>query len=668
MPRFMLSAILASVVLCCPWHASGQGNQQRVWKDASGRFEIRATLIEQTATAVRLHTSDGREVSVPIERLSQADQDHLKSLATPMDNPFSGGKPLSGAAPSKPSPASGASGGLRAVPESKSLGEEMALPGTGTTLDLSSAPADAPFVPDPRPEVPALPAMAVPVSPVDAYDKIAAPVPVDLADGRFLVSIGRNVSGRPQETRGRIYSVSLTSRKSDLVWDFPRAVHVWDHDPASGRTLIVDNLDQFERGGELVMVQGMAEGKPAPLYRRTLPGAGRPGFAPQVEWAKLLSGSHAAAVVNGALHVWDLPAAKLLYRVEHVSVREPPVFSGNQVLMAIPQRGKVVLVETATGTIRRSIPTGGSLTPGAAFNSSGRLLAICISNQYVIWDCVADKAVSQATTTEHLGAHPVHWIAPKMFLSELGDAVHVGLGMSVWKYVISLCTEPLLFGNRLLMATTSDTCFLVCVEIPHASVKKSVDRLEHAGDAAMLVRPGSAVSIAVETTEQVDRAAIQAALSQAAEKAGWKVTDRAPITLVAKIGRGRTQQLQFHNLGPGPRTTSSASLTPFTAELEIRSGKDVLWTRSTVNHVPMMLRLQQGETVQDAVKRFEKPDPKFFSYLELPPRIPRPETTSKVGMSSLKGCAWQDLNLPPSGPMQTPAGRLRFGRGARPGG
>jgi len=416
------------------------------------------------------------------------------------------------------------------------------------------------------------------------------------------------------------------------------------------------------------MVQGLEKGNAAALYRRTLPGAGQPGFAPQVEWARLLSGSHAAAIVNGVLHVWDLPAAKLLYRVERVNATEPPVFSGNQILMAIPQSGKVVIVETASGTVRRSIATGSTLTPGAAFNASGRLLAVCFSNQFQVWDCVADQIVRQATTTEHLGSHPIHWIAPKMFRAALGDAIHLDLGMSVWKYTTSLSTEPILVGNMLLTATTSQGCSLVCVEIPHASAQKSIDRLMHAGDAAMLVRPGSAVAVAVETGEQVDREAIQASLSQAAEKAGWKVSDRAPITLVAKIGRGQTQQLQFRSMGAGPRTTSTASLTPFTAELEIRSGSDVLWTRSTVNHIPMLLHLQEGETVQDAVKRFEKPDPGFFSRLELPPRIPKPEIRSQVGMSVLKDSQWQDLDLSALPRPGAPAGRPRSGRGGRPNG
>lgn len=644
MQRLSLFTVLASLALYCVTpNAPGQTGEPRLWKDTTGKFQVRAALVEQTETEVRLHTDDGRELLVPISRLSQGDQDYLKSANAPSTNPFAGGTPVPAGAAANTTPATALPGMLRAVPESKSVGEEMALPGTGTTLDLSPGPSGEPFAPDPQPSVPSLPAAFVPVVAIDAYDTVSPPVLTDVAEGRFLVSIGRNKSGSPQETRGRIYSVNLKSKKSDLVWDHPNAVRVLDHDTSSGRTLLVDKLDQFQRGGELVMVHGLETGGAKPVYRRTLPGAGKPGFAPQVEWARLLSASHAATIVDRVLYVWDLPAARLVYRIEDVSASEPPVFSGNQLYMAVPQGGKVVVVETANGKIRKSIATGSTLKPGAAFHPNGHVLAIAFSNQYQVWDCVADRMVSEATTTDHLGSHPIHWIAPQVFLAQLGDAVHLDLGMSVWKYNVSGSTPPIIMGDKLLTAATSQNCSLTSVAIPHASLEKSVNHLMRAGDAAMLVRPGSSVAIAVEAAGPVDQAEIKASLSKAAEKAGWKVSDRAPITLVAKIGRGKTQQLSFRSMGPGPRTTSTASLTPFTAELEIRRGTTVLWTRSTVNRIPPMLHLQEGETVQDAVNRYEKPDAAFFSHLNLPPRMPKPEISKQVGRSVLKDGQWQDL-------------------------
>jgi hypothetical protein len=260
-----------------------------------------------------------------------------------------------------------------------------------------------------------------------------------------------------------------------------------------------------------------------------------------------------------------------------------------------------------------------------------------------VWDCVEEAIVSEATTTDHLGSHPINWIAPNMFRAALGDAVHMGLGMSVWKYSASLTTPPVVEGDKLLAATTSRDCAVVSVPIPHAASEKSIVELLKAGDAAMLMRPGAEVAMAVDTSvEGVNQEEIKTALAKAAEKAGWKVSEKAPVTLVAKIGRGETQQLKFRSLGGGNRTESTANLTPFTAALEIRQGATVLWTRTTENRIPPILRLEEGETVQDAVKRYEKPDSGFFSLLTLPPRILKPAVSEKLGRSTLKDGQWQD--------------------------
>ncbi|MCH5376050.1 MAG: hypothetical protein JJ992_18935, partial [Planctomycetes bacterium] len=103
-------------------------------------------------------------------------------------------------------------------------------------------------------------------------------------------------------------------------------------------------------------------------------------------------------------------------------------------------------------------------------------------------------------------------------------------------------------------------------------------------------------------------------------------------------------ELHYRSLGGSSRKTSVAKLTPFTADLEIRAGSSVLWQRSSINHVPSLLRLEEGETVQDAVKRYEKPDSGFFSRLNLPPRIPKPELADQIGMSSLKDGQWMDIS------------------------
>lgn len=618
----------------------GQDAKLRTWSDISGKFKVRAALHQQNERLVVLHTEDGRSVEVPIDRLSQSDRDFLLSLSTSADNPFEGGKPVGEMLNSSPV----TPGTLDALPPSTSVGAVMALPGVGRTIDLSIGDSLESFAPDPLGPPAELPEAVVAVTEVDAYDKVSAPVFVGEQAGLFLVSVGRNKSGKPEETRGRLFVVDLSGGRSNSVWDKPAAIRVLDHHPSSGRTLIVDQLDQFERAGELVVLEGVAEGSPTTLFRRSLPGLGKPGFQPMVEWARMLSASHAAAIVDGALLVWDLPAAQLLYRIDKVKASEPPAFSGNLRYMAVPQGGKVVVVETATGRVGKSFSTGSTLTPGVSFHPNGRLVAACFSNQYMVWDCVEDTIVSEAVTTAQLGSSPVAWVGDRMFRTSLGSMVDPSLGMPVWSYHIASASPPLVIGNRMLTTTRSPLAKLCSLPIPHEAAKEGMKRLLGAGDEAMLVRSGSKVAIAIEGVSGSDEKEIQVAPSNAATKAGWTVTTRAPIQLVAKIGRGETQELHYRSMHGPMNKSSTASLTPFTADLEIRDASSVLWRRSSTNHVPRLLRLEEGETVQDAVKRYEKPDPGFFARLNLPPRIPKSEFVDQIGMSSLKDGKWMDIS------------------------
>lgn len=78
----------------------------------------------------------------------------------------------------------------------------------------------------------------------------------------------------------------------------------------------------------------------------------------------------------------------------------------------------------------------------------------------------------------------------------------------------------------------------------------------------------------------------------------------------------------------------------------------------------MILHLQEGETVQDAVRRYEKPDPGFFARPDLPPRIPKPEIQVQVGMSTLKDGRWQDVDLDALRRLRKPTPGSRPGRRA----
>ncbi len=51
----------------------------RTWTDSAGKFTIRARLLRKSETTVTIVTEEGREIEVPISKLSTADQEFLRS-------------------------------------------------------------------------------------------------------------------------------------------------------------------------------------------------------------------------------------------------------------------------------------------------------------------------------------------------------------------------------------------------------------------------------------------------------------------------------------------------------------------------------------------------------------------------------------------------------------
>lgn len=73
----LLRLTLITAFMAVPPECSG-----RTWRDATGQYSTEADLVFVTNSRVRLHKADGSIVDVPLNRLSNADQEFLRSLST----------------------------------------------------------------------------------------------------------------------------------------------------------------------------------------------------------------------------------------------------------------------------------------------------------------------------------------------------------------------------------------------------------------------------------------------------------------------------------------------------------------------------------------------------------------------------------------------------------
>lgn len=60
----------------------------RTWVDSTGNFKIQAQFVAKTETGVKLRRADGREITMPLEKLSLDDQNHVAELTAGVKNPF----------------------------------------------------------------------------------------------------------------------------------------------------------------------------------------------------------------------------------------------------------------------------------------------------------------------------------------------------------------------------------------------------------------------------------------------------------------------------------------------------------------------------------------------------------------------------------------------------
>ncbi len=54
--------------------------ETRTWKDESGKFSIEASFYSVTGENVKLLTSDGNRIEVPIGKLSEEDKEYIRAI------------------------------------------------------------------------------------------------------------------------------------------------------------------------------------------------------------------------------------------------------------------------------------------------------------------------------------------------------------------------------------------------------------------------------------------------------------------------------------------------------------------------------------------------------------------------------------------------------------
>ena len=581
----------------------------RTWKDESGSFSIRAAAValDLDAGQVTLHKVDDGEVTVPIEKLSEADRrllDQAGALSVPELPPV--------------------------TPFAQSSGIGSAAWGSADNL--------AEVAPDPPPALAALPMAGVVIPAADFFEEIVGLMPIGGSSGWMLA--GTKAS---QSVPGRLLWVTLADQKLQKQQLLPPGEALVAVDPANRQVLTagVDEDDQTT----LTVWQADPTAKRAQPRVRWTSFHSRGGV--QRSWAALLSADRVLHQwADRGYVVWDVASQREVYRIDQESFfHAKPVLSPGMRYLALPEDKRVRILEAATGRTLASLPIEGGSAAGVGFDRQGEQLAVLTRSNLAVWR-LGSADPPQRLRADAVGtpfSAAVDWVDDRSLLIGRETLFDLQLELPVWTYKQAHGeVQSDHFGQRTLSVVDGKLCYVVvirsgqqktlivgAVDLPGPAVRETVAQVNP--EDLFLLKPGGRVRLEVDCGQYNSQ--VQAAITRLMQDNGWVLDSNASLTVRAEMGRGETQTVEYTSQGGGG--SQSASVTPYFSRLKVMQGDTVAWQSGTSSGLPSVMFLKPGESAQSRANEMQKPNPDFFQNAKIPPKIFDPAFRNGFGTSTI---------------------------------
>jgi hypothetical protein len=205
----------------------------------------------------------------------------------------------------------------------------------------------------------------------------------------------------------------------------------------------------------------------------------------------------------------------------------------------------------------------------------------------------------------------------------------------LWRYSgVSDATR--LISDYLLTVTDSgrDGQSLVCAKLPHEAAKARASAMKSSD--TLLIKPGMEVSLEMQFvgTPQ-DQQAVEQALMKRLTDNGMKVVPQSPLKLVAQIKPGKAIPLVSRTIGARSETQHTAMSQVM--ELSYVLNGQPIWTHKGESSPPRILHREMGQTVDEALAKQMRLDPKALGSIYVPSHITKTQNDAQNWTSPLPG-------------------------------
>ncbi|MBN2215971.1 MAG: hypothetical protein JW719_01210 [Pirellulales bacterium] len=606
----------------------------REWKDDTGSFKIEAELVKVEKNAVRLKRRDGRMVTVPLDRLCEEDRRLIEQLQG-ADEEEDAEEEEEGEEEEEEGEDEEAIDFLDDMTTKDAHWDNVTTVYFRSSADPSKLEADGGVMTDKvrnRPvELP--PKKDFFERPLDLRVAAAAP-------DRVMVPYSARSHGQP--TRFALCDLAPRGARSRML-TFPASAIAMDLSPDGKQVISCPNGFGFGAKAR-VDLWNVEKSKPEHLYGwKPYAESGHGNSDGDVRWAAYVDQEHVLTCGDqDKLVLWKLPEVEAVYTVTIARGSEPALSAGRKHL-ALLTRVELAVLDAKTGEVLGTYlgaGEGGTL----AFRPDGKGIAQATTSRLIVWELINPKPYRDIGLSSGLASSKIAWPAKNYVLVGNRYLVDLEKYSVLWDYQGGELAATV--GRQFWCLCCQDNNLtLVREPLPHRDVLNVAERLTP--DDFQGIEPGATVSIEVNVTaSEEERQEIRENFEQQLAERGMKVATDQPIKLVVctKLGEMETISYEMTNdRFPTPRIRfgpPSGDVRKINFQTQISQvsflidGKEA-WEMSSVTRAPHYVQLEEGETAEQAVLKFQKPNLRFFDGVQIPSYVAKPGKNVTFGASRL---------------------------------
>jgi hypothetical protein len=622
----------------------------RAWTDATGKFKQKARFVKLDGDELTLETEAGKTITMSLEKLSEADQAMARKIAAKAgpkssgdrdDNPFAG-KADPDARPGSPAadgPGMDQAGGDPAAVE-VSTGNwrgrrKVTVDPQGAwsvTVDGAAFPEKLATKPIPLPGPP---------QGSDAFFEKIDGLFMGPGVGRACVRIVDSSPAKPRKSTLSVVDLVRGEVKDPVI--LPARMSLADVDRSCEFVLTLpDNIAVPGVLGPPPPSLGVwridgGSVEPVRVWNPQDPDNAHTG-APTS--ARFIDADHVFCVAfPGKLSVWHAPEARAIWSIDIAPGTSPAVSPGGKYLAATVG-DRICLFDALTGKTAGCLAAVPGAVGNLSFRPDGAQLAMLSSQRLVVWDLQSGE-VYRDFSFAAVPAGSVDWLFGGYVLCGGTSLVDLERRAVIWKYLADGHTGvPGGWGEiggqfwYALQADGSRGRALYPASLPQDDVTRVVTGLDP--EHLLAVRPGASFTLDVRVQGDAgEQQKVQQGLAERLAAAGMTIGQGGALVLQATTETGKSREMSYRAFGRLRGEAEKVTVTDQISRLRILEQGKPIWEQVVAGGAPAFLQIKEGQSLQEALAPYQKPNLQYFSEVNLPQYVARPAEDGAYGFSKL---------------------------------